>query len=227
MSRVTDAVTSVDLSFTSQTIVSIAYRAATNTVYLGSGSNGEVYSLNLTTGTSSTVATLGGVISVNGLAIAPTTAGAIAGQLCTATYGGSSGQVCVDLSTSAQTTLATVSIASAIVFSQAGDAYIADYGGSQIVRVSPGQAPAQLAAGINGPDGLAIDEGRARLYVAASGSKQLYYVPLASGSPVAFPARFAFNTGIWPSPIAFDGFDTILYAAEPGAPTTVRAFTVP
>ena len=225
INHTTGALTVMNPSLPSQEFVSIAYLASNNTVYLGSGSNGQIYAFNLTTLAAATqLVNLGSITSINALQFAPPTFGAFGGELCACTYTGSI--MCVNTTTAAVTTAASgLDECSNMVFQSTGVAYTADYNGGKIYKVA-GNGTSSVWLTYAGIDGLAIDEGRGRLYMADSNAEKLHYANLTTAAVTDFAGTYDFDGGYWPSALVFDSCSTLIIATDP-VPTVVSAVAVP
>lgn len=202
--------TSTIATISGQNLISVAEDAARNRLYAVAAVTGYVYEIDPDTGDATLLVDIG--ISVNAIVVAPAGYGSYAGQLIIA---GSDGIIyAVDQTATTPVPVSIVDIGTAaldLIFSSDDTLYVADYDNGKVVTVAANGTLADFAAGFVNPDGLAIDNTGARLFIADSGvaADKLYSAAIPSGT-VTELGIVNFGDGPYPTGLAFDGYSTIL-----------------
>ena len=173
-------------------------------LYVGTTGTSNIYSVDPTTGVATLLINVGGS-DVTGLVVAPAGYGAFGGQLIVSTQNGSI--IAVDQTTPAFSVIVAPAGAlySDLEFAADGTLYAVDNNSGDIVTVSDTGVLAVLAT-IATADGIAIDSAGGRLFVAAEapGVGEVFSVTIPGGV-VASLGTFDFDSGWFPSGLAFDG----------------------
>lgn len=208
LDRLTCATTTVatNVSGGSQ-LLGLTYDADLNRIYVGA-TDSNIYTVNPSSGSSVLLTATAAV--PEGLIIAPSGYGPYGDQLIVSLADGSI--YAIDQSLASPTPALIVDIggaASDLIFGADGTLYVAENVASTIVTVTPGGTTAVFAAGLNGPDGLAVDNTSGRLFVASENDDMLRQVTIPGGV-VSVLGAADFDSGFHVSPIIYDGYDTLL-----------------
>jgi len=190
-------------------------------LYVGTTGTSNIYSVDPTTGVATLLINVGGS-DVTGLVVAPPGYGAFGGQLIASTQNGSI--IAVDQTTPAFSVIVAPAGAlySDLEFAADGTLYAVDNSGD-VVTVSDTGVVAVLAT-IANADGVATDSAGGRLFVAAEtpGVGELFSVTIPGGV-VASLGTFDFDSGWFPSGLAFDGSTLMMLTGENSM--TIEAIT--
>ncbi|MGB5259920.1 MAG: hypothetical protein WBO34_05285 [Gammaproteobacteria bacterium] len=195
VARSDGSVTTLTLIGTAGILLSIV-DPGTGVFYIGNDL-GDIYSVDSTTGVATLVVNIRG--SVNGLVVAPAGYGTFGAQLIAATEGG--GVVAVDPTGPTVTPIAAGNY-SDLEFALNGTLYTVSHGTGDVTTVSAAGVVATVAT-LASPDGIAVESSGERLYVADSLSDELFSVTIPGGV-VASLGNYDYNSGFFPSGLAFD-----------------------
>jgi len=202
---------SVVTNITGSHPISVAEDTVRNRLYAGSGNVlGNIYEINPDTGASSLLINIG-TADVNSIVIAPASYGIFAGQLIIASSDDNVYALDQSLTSPTLQSIANIgSVPSDLVFGSDGTLYIADYNGDKVVTLaSDGTLTDFAITGINGPDGLEIDNTGRQLFIAnSSGTNSVSSATIPSGTVTSLQS-YSFGGGYYPSGIAFDGYASI------------------
>jgi len=197
-----------------------------NSIFVGDD-YGKIYQVNPTNGSSTLLTTISSG-TINGLVIAPAAYGSYGGQLIVATEDGDIYAVDQSVASPTPVLIANIggSYASALIFGSDGTLYVADWNNSKIVTVTAAGVVADFATGLNGPDGLAIDDNAGLLYVANSNDDTLKSVTIPGGS-VSTVTSVDFDDGWYPSPIIYDATSNLLLMGSGEDSLTIVYYNLP
>ena len=104
-----------------------------------------------------------------------------------------------------------------LTFGSDGTLYAVDYTADSVITVTSTGTVSTLQGGFSSPDGITYDRRRNVLYVADSGTDDLYRVSIPPGpSDPTLIGSYDFNGGTGVSGIAFDGVDNVLMHLQGG-----------
>ncbi len=185
-----------------------------NTLYIGQSSGRiDILDISLPAPTGSVFTTVPGVLGGNGnadFAVAPPGFGAFGGQLIAC----NGGVYAIHPVTGVKTDIVVTGGGpkySALDFGPDGTLYVADYNGAQILTVTSAGVVTPFASlpGAD-PDGLAVHQGTGDIYVANSNGNTIIKVT-SGGVVTTFATEAYFDGGYYPSGLAFNGDNTVLY----------------
>ena len=210
LDRSTGTVTTIATGLPGSTWRGIAYQDS-NSIFVGAA-DGNIYKVNPTDGSTTTLITISGGGWINCLAIAPATFTPYGGQLIAAS---NTGIYAIDQSLASPTVTQISNIggreASSLVFGSDGTLYVALENYNRIVTVTAaGVVTDFVTVGLSGPDGLAIDNNAGLLYVTNDGDATIKSVTIPGGTVSTFTTGLSFSGGWAPSPIIVDVTSNIL-----------------
>ena len=210
LDRSTGTVTTIATGLPGGTWRGIVYQDA-NSIFVGAA-GGNIYKVDPTDGSTTTLITILGGGWINCLAIAPATFTPYGGQLIAAS---NTGIYAIDQSLASPTVTQISNIggsaASSLVFGSDGTLYVALEEVDKIVTVTAGGVVTNFATvGLSGPDGLAIDNNAGLLYVTNDGDGTIKSVTIPGGTVSTFTTGLSFSYGWAPTPIIFDATSNIL-----------------
>lgn len=219
-------ITTVARSDGSLTVLTVAGHAGnllsivdpgTGVLYVGTDT-GDIYSVDPTTGVATLVVNIAGA-EINGLVVAPVGYGAFGGQLIAATQSG--GVVAIDPTGPTVTAIAPGNY-SDLEFASDGTMYTVSDNGDVATVSAAGVV--SVVATLTQPDGIAVDNSGGRLLVAdwSPGVGELFAVTIPGGV-VSSLGNFDFDSGFWPSGLAFDGSTLMMLTGETSV--TIEAIT--
>jgi sugar lactone lactonase YvrE len=173
----------------------------------------DTFDISLPAPTPSLLTTVPGALGGNGnadFALAPATFGAFGGQLIAC----NGGVYAIDPTTGAKTDIVVTGGGpkySALDFGPDGTLYVADYSARQIITVTAAGVVTPFAAlPTADPDGLAVHQGTGDIYVADSAASTIVKIT-AAGVVTTFATAAFFDGGYYPSGLAFNLDNTVLY----------------
>ena len=181
-------------------------------VYAGSADS--IFEINPDNAESTPLVNIG--VTINSLALAPSSYGSFGGQLIAVTSGGQI--LAIDQSVTDPNPVPIVTVSglrgSDIAFGNDGTLYATDYDAFKIVTVSADGLEDDFVIGISRPDGLAIDNSGSRLFFADSGIDDLRSASIPSGAAsigeTSLIGDVDFSAGSAPSGLAYDNDHTLL-----------------
>jgi streptogramin lyase len=205
----------------------IAYQDS-NSIFVGA-ENGNIYKVDPTTGSTTTLITVSGGAYINCLAIAPTTFTPYGGQLIAAS---NTGIYAIDQSLASPTVTQISnmggSMASSLVFGSDGTLYVALEEDDKIVTMTAVGVATDFATGLSGPDGLAIDNNAGLLYVTNDKDATIKSVTIPGGTVSTFATGLSFSYGWAPTPIIVDATSNILLVGDYSSGSlTIDYFALP
>jgi len=216
IARADGALTVVALTGVAGTVVSVADNGTA--VYIGD-SLGNVYTADTATG-ACTLLVAAGALDIQGLAVAPASFGAFAGQLIAADRSGN--VLAIDAAGTVTTVAAGAAPANTLLnlaFAADGTLYIVDQGGN-LSTVTAAGVVAVFATGLGAADGVTVDDTGARVFVFAPGTG-INSVDRTTGVVTLVSNAYALDGGYWPSGAYFDAAGGDLFLTTIGAPSAM------
>ena len=183
---------------------------------------GQIWKIPASGGSAALFADTGTNAAITGLAVAPSGFGALGGALIAAA--GTAGIVSVSSGSSPAATPLVPGGNNYVDVAFSGTTLFAlDATSDEIDTVSATGTVASFRGGFANPVGMAVDEGRAEIWVADAGVDVLRALPVAGGAP-ADRAPYDFDA-VAPSGVAYDGAGTIAFVTR--GSVIVRGSAVP
>jgi hypothetical protein len=223
VSRVDGSVTTIatDVGGSVYTLCSITFDHTRGMIYTGTN-NGNIVSVDPLTGSSVLLGNYG-TAGISSMAMAPTGFGSYGDEIIATTSGGV--VMAIDpASPTTSTTIATgLSTLAGIAFASDGTCYVVQNGLDNVVTLTATGTTAVFATGFGAPDGIAIDDGGSRMFIADSDRDELYEVAIPGGTSVSL-GSYDFDSGWYISGLAWDGVMTLIMATGESS-LTLRAIT--